>query len=164
MKVSKTTLFVFFLFSLVFIPLSGAKQYQMSVQVKNGQARSSPSFLSKIIVTLSYGARVDIIEEKNSWFQIKIPGTTTSGWMHTTALTPNKIILSAGTEEVNQAATRDELVLAGKGFNKQVEGEFKAKNPQLDYTLINAMEQVVVSQAQIEQFLKEGELSPKGVE
>ena len=64
--------------------------------------------------------------------------------------------------DVAQAASSDELALAGKGFSKQVEGEFKTKNPQLDYTWVNRMEQMVISQEQIEQFLKDGKLAPEG--
>lgn len=134
----------------------------MSIQVKKGHLRTAPSFLGKIIATLDYGDRVDVIEEKNTWFRVRVPATVTSGWIHATALTSKKIVLSAGAADVDQAATSDELALAGKGFNKQVEGEFRAKNRHLDYTWIDKMEGFVMSQAQIEQFIKYGDLSPRG--
>ena len=162
MKVFNITLFAFLLIGLIFMPASDAKQKQMSVQVKNGSVRTTPSFLGKIISTLSYGDRVDIVEEKKAWSRIRIPDTATSGWIHTTALTPKKIILSAGSVDVDQAATSDELALAGKGFNKQVEGEFREKNRQIDFTWIDKMEQFVVSQAQIRRFIEYGGLNPEG--
>lgn len=162
MKVFNSTLFAFLLTGLVFMPVSDAGQKQMSVQVKSGQVRANPSFLGKIITTLSHGERVDIIAEKGAWSRIRIPGTATSGWMHTTALTRKKIVLSAGSADVDQTATSDELALAGKGFNKQVEGEFRAKNRQIDFTWIDKMEQFVVSQAQIRRFIEYGGLKPEG--
>ena len=162
MKVIRIILFALLITGLLFIAVSGAKQRQMSVQVKNGQVRSTPSFLGKIVGTLSYGDRVDIVEEKKAWSRIRIPGTATSGWIHTTALTPKKIILSAGSVDVDQTATSDELALAGKGFNKQVEGEFREKNRQIDFTWIDKMEQFVVSQAQIRRFIEYGDLKPEG--
>lgn len=134
----------------------------MSIQVKKGHLRSSPSFLGKIVSALDYGDRVAVLEKKDPWNKVRSSEQNITGWIHASALTTKKIILKPGAADVEQAATSDEVALAGKGFNQQVEGEFKAKNPHLDYTLINAMEQVVVSQAQIELFLREGALSSKG--
>ena len=135
----------------------------MSLQVKKGHLRSMPSFLGEIVAALDYGDRVEVIEERKPWLKVQSIEKKNTGWLHDSALTYRKIVLNPGAADVEQAATSDELALAGKGFNKQVEGEFKAKNPHLDYSLIDSMEQVVVSQAQIEQFIQEGELSPKGV-
>ena len=135
----------------------------MSIQVKKGHLRSIPSFLGKIVAALDYGDRVAVLEKRDPWLKVQSFEKKSAGWLHDSALTSKKIVLKPGAADVEQAATSDELALAGKGFNQQVEGEFKAKNPHLDYSLINAMEQVVVSQAQIEQFIQEGDLSPKGV-
>jgi hypothetical protein len=63
---------------------------------------------------------------------------------------------------VQTSASSDELALAGKGFSKQVENEFKGKNPKINYAWVDRMEKFVVSEKQIKRFLKEGELSPKG--
>ena len=63
---------------------------------------------------------------------------------------------------MNRAASSDEIALAGKGFNKQVEGEFRAKNTNLDFSWIDRMETYVVSQAQMQYFIKAGGLSPEG--
>ena len=60
------------------------------------------------------------------------------------------------------STSSDELALAGKGFSKQVENEFKEKNPNVNYAWIDRMEKFVVSETQIKRFLKEGKLSPKG--
>lgn len=132
----------------------------MSVQVKTGHLRATPSFLGKILMTVSYGERVEVREEKGAWSLVRFPGTTGEGWIHASALTSKKIVLRAGASDVSQTATSDEIALAGKGFNKQVEVEFKAKNPNLDFAWIDRMELMVVTQEQMQQFLNEGELFP----
>ena len=71
-------------------------------------------------------------------------------------------MLHPGTADVEEAATSDELALAGKGFNKQVEEQFSSDNPDADYAWIDWMEQVVVSQDEMRRFQEEGGLSPKG--
>ncbi|MEW6670804.1 MAG: SH3 domain-containing protein [Thermodesulfobacteriota bacterium] len=134
----------------------------MSIQIKKGQLRTTPSFLGKIVAELSYAERVAVLEQKDSWIKVRASAINAEGWLHASALTSKTIVLKPGAADVAQSAGSDELALAGKGFSKQVEGEFKTRNPQLDYTAINQMEQMVVSQEQIEQFLKDGRLSPKG--
>ena len=161
MKVLKTTLVTAFLICFVFPAAFGEAQKLMSVQVKQGHLRTSPSFLGKIVARLAYGDQVQVHEENNSWVRVSTLEISAGGWIHVSALSSRKIVLSAGAADVEKAATSDELALAGKGFNKQVEGEFKSKN-HLDYTWIDKMEQMVVSQARIKAFVKEGDLSPEG--
>ena len=134
----------------------------MSVQIKTGQLRTTPSFLGKITTALNYGDRVAVLENKDPWLKVRAYSKNAEGWLHASALTSKKIILNPGADDVAQSASSDELALAGKGFSKQVEGEFQAKNPRLDYAWINRMEQMVISQDQIKQFLKDGRVSPEG--
>ncbi|MBN2467525.1 MAG: SH3 domain-containing protein [Deltaproteobacteria bacterium] len=137
-------------------------QKVMSVQVKQGCVRSTPSFLGKIVASLAYGDRVDVLEEKDPWAKICVSGKKCEGWMHVSALTNKKIVLKAGAEDVEKAASSDEVALAGKGFNEQVEGEFKKKNPKIDFAWVDKMEKIVVSQNAMQTFLKEGGVNPEG--
>ena len=137
-------------------------QEMMSIQVKKSAVRSSPSFLGKIVTQLKYGDRVAVQNVKGSWYFIDSPKGKTEGWMHSSALSVKKIVLNPGASDVEQAASSDEITLAGKGFNQQVENDFKSKNPKVDFTAINKMEKITVSQNQIQAFIKEGQLSPKG--
>jgi len=134
----------------------------LSVQVKQSQVRTAPSFMARIIATLQYGDRVYVVSSQGSWTQVFLATAGVKGWVHTSALTKKKIVLQAGASDVNQAATSDELALAGKGFNKKVEGEFKARNRNLDYAGIDRMEAMKVSHSDIQEFLKEGAVSPQG--
>ena len=136
----------------------------MSVQVKKGAVRSSPSFLGKIVTQLKYGDQVTVQNIKGSWYFIDRLEGRTDGWMHSSALSIKKIVLNPGASDVEQAASSDEITLAGKGFNQQVEKDFKSKNPQVDFKWINKMEKMTVAQNQIQVFIKEGQLSPKGEE
>jgi hypothetical protein len=137
-------------------------QKMMSIQVKKGAVRSSPSFLGKIVTQLKYGDQVAVQNVKGSWYFIDGSKGKTEGWMHSSALSLKKIVLNPGASDVKQTASSDEITLAGKGFNKQVENNFKSKNPQVDFTAINTMEKITISQNQIQAFIKEGQLSPTG--
>ncbi len=138
-----------------------AAQESMSVQVKTGEVRLEPSFLGRIIQRLSYGDRVTVVQRREGWARVSAPGGAT-GWIHGSALTPKKIVLRPGASDVRQAATSDELALAGKGFNSQVESAFKQQNPNLDFGWIDRMERITVSQREMERFLREGRVTPEG--
>ncbi len=133
-----------------------------SVQVKEGVLRSTPSFMGKIVAKVAYGDRVASIESRNGWSKVQPGDGSSSGWIHDSALTTKKIELSAGTANVQQTASGDEIALAGKGFNEQVEREYKQKNPKMDFAMIDQMEKIVISDSQMRQFLKDGQVSPTG--
>jgi hypothetical protein len=158
----KALLILFLLICLNGFPGFAAEQNIMSIQVKKGEVRSKPSFLGAVIARLSYGDRIYVREKKESWVKVSLPGNSRQGWVHASILTSKKIVLKSGASDVRTSATSDEVALAGKGFSKQVENKFKEQNPKIDYTWIDRMETFVVSQKQVNQFLKEGGLSPKG--
>jgi len=131
----------------------------MSVTVKETQARATPSFLGKVAATLVYGDRVEVLEERGGWVRVTLPGGKGSGWVHGSALTEKRIVLKAGASNVEQTASGAEVALAGKGFNKEVEAQYR-QNTDLDYTWVDRMELFLVSTQQISAFLRQGELAP----
>lgn len=136
-----------------------AESKMMSVQVKQGPVRSTPSFVGPIVATLSYGDRVTVAEERPGWMRVSTAGGT-SGWMHQSALSEKKIVLRAGAN-VQSGASGDEMALAGKGFNSDVEAQFKAQNREIDFGPVDRMEKRSLSQADMAAFLKDGGLHPR---
>ncbi|MCP4665888.1 MAG: SH3 domain-containing protein [Deltaproteobacteria bacterium] len=134
----------------------------MSVQVKEAHIREAPSFLSEITGKFVYGDRVRIAEESGAWRKVGPAEGVPKGWMHASALTKRKVVLQPGEADVEEAATSDELALAGKGFNKQAEEQFSRDNPDADYAWIDWMEQIVASHDDMTRFQEKGGLSPKG--
>jgi hypothetical protein len=159
MNVKKTTILILTIISIGGITALADSFPSMSVQVKKGDVRSTPSFLGKIVARLSYGDQVQVQGKKGSWMLVDLVDSG-NGWIHTSALTRKNIVLRAGQTDVQQTADSDEIALAGKGFNEQVEGEFKAQNPNIDYTWIDKMENIVISRKQMLEFLQEGDLNP----
>lgn len=130
----------------------------MSVQVQTGQLRSSPSFLGGIVGEVAYARQVQVLEERAGWARVAVPGTSLSGWMHGSALSSKRIVLQAGAEDVERAATTGEIALAGKGFNEEVEREFRSRNPNLDFRRIDQMQASSPTMAQVRRFAQEGQL------
>ena len=149
------------LFLCVFFsrPLFSATNEFLTVQVKQGQLRSTPSFLGSVTATLAYGDKVELIEDKGAWKMVAI--RKIKGWMHMSALTTKTLALQAGKTNVKTGATSSELALAGKGFNPKVEAEFKSRNKHLDYASIDRMEKTYTFKpGQVQTFLKQGQVQP----
>ena len=142
---------------LLLVPVSQAEE--LNVQVRTGKLRARPSFLGKIIATVSYGDPVTVLREQGEWVLARRPGGK-QGWIHISALTDDEIELSAGNRNVETAASSDELALAGKGFNSDVEAEFKTRNKDIDFTWVDWMEKIIISPEQMEGFLKVGKVTP----
>ncbi len=135
----------------------------MSIQVRAGKLRARPSFLGQVTASVGYGDRVSVLDEKSGWVQVRtVDGHT--GWIHQSALTARKVALKAGDDDVATGASGSELALAGKGFNDEVEAEFRSENPDLDYTWVDRMETFSITPAQARRFLAEGKISVKGGE
>ena len=131
----------------------------MSVQVKNGQLRASASFLGQVVAPLSYGDRVTVVESQGDWMKVTSPAGKT-GWVHNSALTKKQIQMKAGTQNAQTGASGDELALAGKGFNSDVEADFKAKNKNIDFSFVDKMEKIKVAPGEMQAFLKDGGVKP----
>jgi hypothetical protein len=132
----------------------------MSVQVKQCQLRSSPSFLGRIVTSLDYGDRVEVEKEENSWARVASSGKN-EGWVHISALSEKEIILDPGSREIRQAASSDEIALAGKGFNRQVEERYKEKNRNIDFAPVDRMEKIVIARDEILDFVRTGGLKER---
>jgi uncharacterized protein YgiM (DUF1202 family) len=147
------------LLSVFFLNTTAEAQKIMSIQVREGQLRTTPSPLGKIVAKTSYGDRVTVLEERGAWKKVSVAGGKLQGWIHNTALTSKRVALKAGQGNVGTSVTRDEIALAGKGFSEEVEAQYRKTNKNLDYTWINWMEAIDVSPEQMEDFITEGHLA-----
>ena len=86
---------------------------------------------------------------------------TSAGYIHSSAVTAKKVSLGSG-ESVGGSASAEEVTLAGKGFNAQVEKSYGDKNGSANFSGVNAMERRSVSEASLFEFLRAGGLMPEG--
>jgi hypothetical protein len=133
-----------------------AQPTTMSVQVRQGAVRNTPSPIGSVVTTLAYGDRVEVLETKSAWF--KVSSAKGSGWMHESALSRKKIVLSGGGTAAPTGASSEEMALASKGFNSDVEAQFKAQNKNVDFAAVDRMEQRKIADQEKARFIKDGAL------
>lgn len=140
------------------IPALAARDKHMSVQVREAQVRSAPGFLSKILATVPYTEQVSVLEEKADWVHVQTENGAIDGWMHNTALTSKRLKLSGSGPDAQLAVSSEEQALAGKGFNSDVEKQFKERNKSADFADVDKMEKLNIPPETIKRFLVEGEV------
>jgi hypothetical protein len=131
----------------------------LTVTVKTTKLRKSPKFYGSAVTTLNYGDSIQKLDQQGDW----IKGMTTAGlqgWVHGSAVKEPSFSLTARRTQ-GAGTTADEVALAGKGFNEQVEKEYQ-KTANLDYTWVDRMGRISVSDEEMERFFKEGKLGEYG--
>ena len=128
----------------------------MSVQVRKAELRDNPSVFGRVISSLSYGDKVTVGEQNGPWMKITSAGI--SGWIHNSALTTKTIVMKSG-DGAQTAASSDEVALAGKGFNPEVEAQFKANHKNIDFKWVDRMEKIVIPPAKMKAFAENGGLT-----
>ena len=133
---------------------------EMTVQVKMGQLREKPAFLSRVVAEVPYGQTVSVGESLGDWRHVT--AAAGAGWMHQTTIAPQQSALIAQAQQQASGASTGELALAGKGFSKSVEDQFRQRRGNLDYSWLDRMEASDVAPQQLQAFVMEGSLSLPG--
>lgn len=131
----------------------------VNVQVRDGQLRSAPSFLGRIVGQVAYGQAVTVAESQGDWS--RVAAGPVSGWIHASALTTADLGLKSGSGGAPSSVTEQEMALAGKGFNAQVEKQYRGANGG-DYAGVDRMERQGLPTERLMAFLKQGGISPEG--
>jgi uncharacterized protein YgiM (DUF1202 family) len=125
----------------------------MYVNVNSASLKSSTGFFASSTGTVRYGDQVTIVSVNGKWSQIRTGNTT--GWIPSASLTTKRISTQGNTAN----ASASEIALAGKGFSPEVEAEYKKSGEPLNYTAIDAMERVTVTDGDLLAFIEEGHLA-----
>ncbi len=133
----------------------------LKVRVKSTQLRKSPKFYAASVATLQFGESLHKVEAQGDWIQAETTAGV-RGWIHSSAVIKPEFSLTAS-RTAQEVTSADEVALAGKGFNEQVEQEYR-KDAQLDYTWVDRMAQMKVTEAELERFVREGRLGEFGGE
>jgi hypothetical protein len=125
------------------------------VAIKSVSVKSSTGFFASTKGTLAYGTQVTV--QSVSGKKVEIKSGTITGWVDSSGLTSKRITASAG----STSASAKEIALAGKGFNEEIEGTYKAENADLDkaYAVVDTVENINVTENELKKFISDGKLT-----
>jgi hypothetical protein len=126
------------------------------VQVRESIVRSKPQYYATGVLPVRYGERVEKLSESAGWVRVSVKNI--EGYLPLSSVSLDRIVLEARELERVSADTSD-VVLAGKGFNKEVEKEYRASDPSARFDLVDKVERETrVSASEVAQFRKSGGL------
>lgn len=127
----------------------------VTIRVLSAKVMKSPKFIGAAAGSVSRGDQLTVKEVKGDWYLVD---GAASGWIHKSSVTEGKVELSSKPGETGSGVNRDEVELAGRGFTPQVEEEYRSKNPNLDFSHVDAIEKTSVDPTALEDFVTEGQL------
>lgn len=127
----------------------------VTIRVMSAKVMKSPKFIGPSAGSVSRGDQLTVKEVKGDWY--RVDGSFT-GWIHKSNITEGKVALSSTPGGSGGNVNRDEVELAGRGFTPQVEQQYKEKNPNLDFSHVDAIEKTSVDPTELEAFVTQGGL------
>jgi hypothetical protein len=121
--------------------------------VKDGKLKSSTWFFAGTTGTFVYGDQFTVLGEKGSWVQLRGTNNVT-GWTSASSVTTRQIISTGN----RTSASAEELALAGKAYSAEVEKVYQDSS-QVDFSAVDLMESIVVSDEEVLQFIQDGKLN-----
>jgi len=128
---------------------------QVTVRVMSAKVMKSPKFIGTTAGNLSRGDALTVKEVKGDWYRVE---GAAKGWIHKDNVIEGKVELSSKPGGGSGGASRDEVELAGRGFTPQIEDSYKNKNPELDFSHVDAIEKTGIDPSELEAFVAEGQL------
>lgn len=107
------------------------------VSVSGTRLLSRHSAFSRTIDKLEAGTQVTVIKKYGSYLKVKT--TDTQGWIAAHSVQTKKPRIGYSDKKTSDTSS-EEVAAATKGFNSDVEGQYKKDNPKLDYDQLDKLE------------------------
>lgn len=152
--------FSFFLCGTAWIFLARAGWAEESVkyiQLEKARLLEKPSAFSRTVALLPYRTAVQVLATRGAYCQVR--AGKRRGFIAEYSLNTKKPNYAASIS--GNYATSEEVAMATKGFNAQVEAEYRTQNPNLPYDLLDRLEaatRVADPQAEFQSFRQAGKL------
>lgn len=124
------------------------------VSVKSTNLKASESSASKNAATVKYtdALKIEKFTDKKLYVSL-VNSPEKKGWIKTSEITKKKITTKGKT-----SVTNNEITLSAKGMTN-VEAEFKANNPSLNFTTVDSIEKIILDRAIVIAFAAQGKLN-----
>jgi hypothetical protein len=97
------------------------------------------------------------LSQEGDWYRVRYNGI--EGCIHKSAVEQQKVALSDLKLGGKSSTTKDEVALAGKGFNPDVEEAYEDENPELSFKTVDSIEAYSLTEEKQVQFIEEGALN-----
>lgn len=145
--------------ALLIAGAAAAATETVTVIVRKTSIRRDRQFSASPVAEAELGDAFTVLAREKGW--IKVGTGSGDGWLHESAVTARKVAASSQGPAGGKVADED-VALAGKGFNPQVESEYRKRNPQADFAGVDRMERLGAGEKALTAFVSDGNLQPRG--
>jgi len=147
---------------ILLLSLSAAFQVRAAdtarIITKENAIREDCRFFAPVKAKVRYNDTVTILSRQGDWFRVGFRGV--KGCLHKSAVAEKKFSLGSIVSTPAGSTSSEEVALAGKGFNPQVESSYKSRHPELDFRAVDAIERYGVPPEDLAEFIRKGGLNP----
>jgi hypothetical protein len=148
----KTTVIVILLCSLYCLT---AAAETIKVTTRENAVRGECRFFAPVKLKVSLGDQLTVKGRKGDWYLVSAKGV--NGCIHKSAV-ESRSFATAGRGAASGGTSTDEVSLAGKGFNPQVEAGYRKSNKNLNYAAVDEIIRIQVNEKSLESFVLQGGL------
>jgi hypothetical protein len=141
------------------VGVAAAATDTVTVIVKKAAIRRDKQFYAPTIAEGQFGDSFPVQSRASGW--VKVGTRSGDGWLHESAVTTRKVAASSGSASGGKVDDRD-VANAAKGFNPQVESEYRKKNPTANFAAVDRMEKLDADEAAVASFVRDGRIQPRG--
>lgn len=149
------------LFILIVLPVRVSAEFSpsdtLSIVVRESKLRVAGSHWAAPRADLKYGDTVTVVSAGENWIEVT-SSSGAQGFVHASAVTSRRVVLKAGATPLDTKVEATDVVLAGKGFNEDVEDLYKTQESALDFAFIDRWEKERPSDETLRAFMVEGGL------
>jgi hypothetical protein len=127
------------------------EQNQVFVEVATARLRQQPKHWAPGTIDLAFGTPLTELSRDNGWYRVKT-GQGQEGFIHESAITSRKVVFDpqAGSHaNVNVKPDDSDVVLAGKGFNKELESGLSSSRKELNFAAVDSLQKTKVTDAEL---------------
>jgi len=140
---------------IVFMLSLTAAAETVRVTTKDNAVRSDCRFFAPVKLKVSLGDQLTVKGRKGDWFLVSAKGV--NGCIHKSAV-ESRTFSASGRGGKGGGTSADEVSLAGKGFNPQVEAGYRKSGKNLNYAAVDEIIRYTVSEKSLEAFVLQGGL------
>ncbi len=108
----------------------------MRVQIERARLLTRPSAFSPAKAFLKYGTEIEPRGKTGAYYRVST--AKGEGYLHVAVVTRQRLVMVQKTADA--AASSEEVAMATKGFNAQVEASYREDHPDLRFDLVDDVE------------------------
>lgn len=142
---------------VIALPSVSSSAETVRVVTKENAIREDCRFLAPVKNKVYYGDELEVSVKDGDWFRVKFRNV--KGCINKNAVT-DRIVALSDVSAKGHTASSNEVALAGKGFNPEVEKSYRGRHPELDFNAVNSIEEYGISEEPLKIFITTGGLNP----